>query len=162
MNSKTKKLTAYSASAVSFLLLGENVDGQIIYSNPDPDLQFYGTSDYSLDFNNDSIADIRFGIEFTTDFTSSISTAGFYVSRIERFYIDGFDAVVSNPVLPEDFGILNLELGEIISADNIWNTADELNFGIFSTNFGEFSYNYAEWFNENNILKCCLKYYQLY
>lgn len=88
-------------------------------------------SDYSLDFNNDSIADIRFGIEFTTDFTSSISTAGFYVSRIERFYIDGFDAVVSNPVLPEDFGILNLELGEIISADNIWNTADELNFGIF-------------------------------
>jgi hypothetical protein len=152
MNSKTKKLTAYSASAVSFLLLGENVDGQIIYSNPDPDLQFYGTSDYSLDFNNDSIADIRFGIEFTTDFTSSISTAGFYVSRIERFYIDGFDAVVSNPVLPEDFGILNLELGEIIIADNIWNTADELNFGIFSTNFGEFSYNYAEWFNENNIL----------
>ena len=65
MNSKTKKLTAYSASAVSFLLLGENVDGQIIYSNPDPDLQFYGTSDYSLDFNNDSIADIRFGIDFT-------------------------------------------------------------------------------------------------
>ncbi len=149
---KLKKISAYSTSAIAFLMLCSEANGEIIYKDIDPDIDLDNLNLFSLDFNEDGFVDIQFELnEFTYGFSVS-STYGYDFQstyRRHQFLIHDFDAVVNNPLLPMEFGAAVLNEGFEIGGFNDWNTLDSVALVNFKYELNEFVYDYDTWLQDD-------------
>lgn len=105
-----KKLAAYIAMASAFLAAPKESNGQIIYTDVNPD--FYDNNDvHYLDLNNDGIFDYKFSVESNEDLSSTIQT-GYQTHSMEVQCLGNSKVIQDSISLP-----LKLNMNSIISSN---------------------------------------------
>ncbi len=156
MDLKFKKLTLYSASALTFLLLGESGKTQVVYKNIDPDIDIDDLNTFGLDFNDDGIIDLEIAVNTFIDGHYDTTSYGDYefdktYSR-NQFSLNNFDAVVNNPLHAAQFGAAPLSEGIEIGPASDWNVSDSIDLVNFRSEFNNFEFDYSDWLSEDNYL----------
>lgn len=156
MNPKLKKLSFYSASAITFLVLKESGNAQVVYKNIDPDIDIGDLNYFHLDFNEDGIIDLEIDINTFIDGHYDTTYYGDYefdktYSR-NQFSINNFDAVINNPLLPAQFGAEPLSEGVVIGPASDWNISNSIDLVNFRSEFNNFEFDYSNWLSEDNYL----------
>lgn len=131
-NFSRQKLGAYSAFAVAFLSMQDEVAGQILYTDVSPDFLFtdgsvsppefdYVNVDFDLDGNNEIL--IGFG---------SLTSAGTcYRLGYRSFYVANYVSVLASATSGGYENLKVLDEGDVISAAGNWVASTELFFRSF-------------------------------
>jgi hypothetical protein len=91
ISSLKKKLAGYSAMAATVIACSNNSDGQVVYTDVNPDDTLIGTSQYLLDLNNDGIVDFRIRrteLEVICHTARSVSVDGYGLNEVLALYPD--------------------------------------------------------------------------
>ena len=112
-NLLNKKLKAYSALAGSLIAATGMVNGQVIYTDVDPDKYISGEDyyidTYDLDLNNDGIVDYVFGSKNMIYDNYCIESNSIYVNPN-----------IANAMASSNWGVKVLEPGDVIDGGMSW------------------------------------------
>ncbi len=144
------QIKAYSAAAVVFVQMQHEAAAQSVYYNIDPDENLGLTSQLQLDINDDGFIDIGFDAYLAQWSSYSYYHGWSTFTSGEYFYVNNFSAIVGSPANPNLAA--NLQPGDIIGEDALWNTNNEINFAGFDLD----TYTYSEvidgWNKQNNYI----------
>lgn len=120
------KIAAYSIFSTAFLISHQQVSGEVIYQNIDPDIildhNMWDTISVQLDLNSDGITDIQF---FDREVGWSW-VSPFHIYSTEIIYAKSFDFFVKNSNYPSYDIAAFLNTGYSINSLNYWSNATKM------------------------------------
>lgn len=144
------QIKAYSAAAVVFVQMQHEANAQAVYFNIDPDENLYAFDELQIDFNDDGFIDIGFEAHLNLSNTYSYYQGWSTYTLGVYFYVNNFSAIVRSPVNP--ILAANLQPGDIIGEDALWNTNNEVTFAGFDLNIYSYSEVINGWNKQNNYI----------